>query len=91
MLDVDGSTATLSCEAMGGPNNTFLWLREEVVVGNTSSLMIENVTVLESGEYVCIVNNLAGVGMDAVTINGCLSHLFNFRLISVLFLSQLQP
>ena len=73
MLNVDRSTATLSCEAMGGPNNTFQWVRKdvgpEVVVGNTSFLMIENVTALEGGEYVCSVINLAGRGIYTVTIN----------------------
>ena len=86
MMEMDGSIA-LSCEAMGGPNNTFLWVRQDlgmgsVEVGNTSLLMIESATVLDGGEYVCIVNNSAGVGTDTVPING--SFLISIRLIPVL-------
>ena len=76
LMDMDGSIA-LSCEAMGGPNNTFMWVRqdlgmESVVVGNASLLMIGSVTALEGGEYICMVNNSAGTGTDTVTINGIL-------------------
>ena len=68
-----GDSVTLQCTARGGPVNTFSWLRPQenrTIVDDDSELLIANLTAQDGGEYVCVVTNSAGVGMDSVTVNG---------------------
>ena len=68
-----GNPVTLQCTARGGPGNTFIWLRPQengTIVDDGSELLIPNLTAQDGGEYVCVVNNSAGVGMDSITVNG---------------------
>jgi hypothetical protein len=57
-----GSTATLVCTSLGGPNNTYQWWAKETdIIGETAeTLTLPNVTASTGGMYTCIVSNTAG-------------------------------
>ena len=58
------------CSAFGGPNNTFRWEIDGVMVGNTSVLTIEIVSASVGGDYQCTVENSAGSGSATAAVNG---------------------
>ena len=58
------------CSAFGGPNNTFRWYIDGVMVGNSSVLTIEVVSAPVGGDYQCTVENSAGSGSATATVNG---------------------
>ena len=60
----------LMCSAMGGPNNTFVWEKDGVVVGNLPSLTIEITSASLGGDYQCTVENSAGSDSATTTVNG---------------------
>ncbi len=51
-----------SCQAKGGPNNTFQWYKDtEILASETNAnISISNVSSLEGGAYMCSVMNAAG-------------------------------
>ena len=58
-----GDNSTLTCSALGGPNNMFAWLHEGMEINETTTtLTITGITVDEGGDYMCIVTNAAGSG-----------------------------
>ena len=67
---------TFTCEAMGGPNNTFEWtfngspLTDADITSTSlqSTLTISNVTASDGGEYTCTVSNLAGNESNSSTL-----------------------
>ena len=60
---------TLTCSALGGPNNTFSWQREGVSINVTEdTLVISSITTSEGGDHTCIVSNTAGQGSAIVTM-----------------------
>jgi protein tyrosine phosphatase len=66
----NGSLVTLTCNARGGPSNTFTWtyLRTEEVVSNQS--VYEFVSdVSTGGIYQCSVQNEAGSDNNTATVN----------------------
>ena len=67
-----GDTQTFTCNAFGGPGNTFSWTRlsDGVTVGNMSSLTVSVEGADDGGMYRCEVTNLAGNSSDTVTLNG---------------------
>ena len=66
--------ATFSCMAMGGPVNMFSWteVRDNTVVVNDSELMLVDLMASDGGQYMCLVENLAGKdnASRSVTLNG---------------------
>ena len=69
---VPDETITLTCTAKGGPNNEFNWIfiPTEEDVASTSIFIIQNVTALDGGEYLCNVSNEVAYGESQVTVNG---------------------
>ncbi len=67
-----GDIVTLTCSAMGGPRNLFLWTRlyNSFVVGNMSSLTVSVSSATDGGQYRCDVTNLAGNDSETTTLNG---------------------
>ena len=64
-----GDNVTLTCSALGGPNNAFEWEHEgESINVTTASLLISDISVSEGGDYRCRVTNDAGEGLDMVTV-----------------------
>ena len=59
-----GGSYTIFCNALGGPNNTFQWEKNGIILGNDHFLDIINVDATSGGEYTCTVNNTAGSGSD---------------------------
>jgi len=61
---------------MAGPNLTYTWWINSTVVNasnvmvNDNVLMVNNVTYLDGGTYICIVTNMAGRGMDSSDLFG---------------------
>ena len=56
---------TLDCSAMGGPNNTFQWTKNGVIVGNENALNLVAIDASYGGNYTCMVSN--GAGTDSVS------------------------
>ena len=64
-----GDNVTLTCSALGGPNNTFSWQREGVAINvTTATLVIPSITISEGGDHMCVVTNAAGEGSAIVTV-----------------------
>ena len=60
-----GSNITFLCTAMGGPGNSYMWLKEDQIIINETShiLVIEFVdAIIHGGTYTCVVSNTAGSG-----------------------------
>ena len=75
------TTAMLTCESLGGPNNTFSWnrtLEDGRTVGEFGSnvmvsgadLVILDVMAADGGQYTCEVSNAAGSGSDSINVTG---------------------
>ena len=62
-------TVYLSCDSDGGPNNTFEWIKDAVILGNDKVLVIANVDAFSGGDYICTVNNAAGGDNAFITLN----------------------
>ncbi len=67
-----GGVVNLTCEASGGPRNTFTWTSPSSgdVIGTTPTISVGVVSVLDGRMYTCTVENEAGVSDDTATING---------------------
>ncbi len=61
---------TFTCEALGGPGNSFQWQRNGTDISNeTSPSLVVNVSrPRDGGEYTCLVSNDAGNDTDTTTI-----------------------
>ncbi len=66
-LTVDeGSDVHLNCSATGSPLPTYQWVRFDtetptaVSGGNTSLLVLPNVTTEDGGRYACVASNYGG-------------------------------
>lgn len=55
-----GDSVTLSCSALGGPNITFQWIKDGIIIGNDSMLELVAIDASRGGDYFCIVSNAAG-------------------------------
>ena len=55
---------SIICNALGGPNNTYQWEKNGIILGNDHFLEIINIDSSSGGEYTCTVNNTAGSGSD---------------------------
>ncbi|XP_047541036.1 irregular chiasm C-roughest protein-like isoform X1 [Vanessa atalanta] len=64
---LEGKDAVINCVAEGNPNNlTYRWFLNDLVVGNTSELIIKNVTRAHNGAVLkCMVSNEVGKNEDS--------------------------
>ena len=53
---------------MGGPNISFTWEMNSVLVGNDSVLNLMNIDASHGGDYTCIVSNAAGTDSATATL-----------------------
>ena len=53
---------------MGGPNISFTWEMNGVLVGNDSVLNLMNIDASDGGDYTCIVSNAAGTDSATATL-----------------------
>ncbi len=60
----------LTCEALGGPGNSFQWRRNgtDIFSENSPSLTVNVTKPMDGGEYTCLVSNDAGNGTDMTSI-----------------------
>lgn len=67
-----GENATFNCSSLGGPGNSFTWMRQNdrQVVGSEPQLTITDLDAFDGGWYQCIVENSAGNDSTNVTLNG---------------------
>ena len=65
-----GDNVTFNCSSLGGPGNTFTWMRQNdgQVVGSESQLTIIGLDAFDGGQYQCIVENRAGNDSTDVTL-----------------------
>ena len=64
------STVSLTCTALGGPNNMFEWSRLGVIVSNSDVLELTMITGSDGGVYQCAVTNDAGSGTANTSVIG---------------------
>ena len=57
---VVGDTVTKTCTANGHPAPSIKWQKGNVVISNNGNLVLSNVSLSDSGYYVCIATNPAG-------------------------------
>ena len=60
MISTRGSNVTFNCSAMGGPQNSFTWMKDGVMVGNDTTLTVTDIDASSGGSYTCTVSNSAG-------------------------------
>ena len=63
---------TFTCNAQGGPGNTFTWTRglDNATVGTTPTLNVIVEGAEDGGVYTCEVSNSAGTDSATVLVNG---------------------
>ena len=59
---------TLSCTAMGGPDNSFHWEMNGTIIGNDSAVNLVAIDASQGGDYTCIVSNAAGSDSASTTL-----------------------
>ena len=66
-----GDVVTLNCTASGGPDNTFSWYKDDVLLQHGNNILnITTVSAADGGLYECVVNNTAGNNTAYITIYG---------------------
>ena len=67
----EGEDYESKCSARGGLDNQFIWtyLRTDNLISNSTTLQVNNVNVLNGGDYECLVSNLAGNESKIFTLN----------------------
>ena len=62
--------AILECTSSGGPNNTYAWVKDEIVLDNEASdsltLIIDSAS--SGGNYTCTISNVAGSDSASTTL-----------------------
>ena len=60
----------LMCSSDGGPNNTYQWMKEGIVLDNETDATLDLVVINAStgGNYICTVSNLAGNDSGSITL-----------------------
>ena len=53
---------------MGGPDNTYIWMKNEDFVGNESTLVVTDIDASSGGSYTCLVSNAAGNDSASTTL-----------------------
>ena len=62
------SNVTYMCFALGGPNNTYTWMKNEQIIGNESTLEVRDINASSGGSYTCLVSNAAGNDSASTTL-----------------------
>ena len=68
MISTRGSNVTFSCSAMGGPQNSFTWMKDGMMVGNDTTLTVTDIDASSGGSYTCTVSNSAGNDSASITL-----------------------
>ena len=65
-----GDQLNLSCLSEGGPELIYTWLLSGSLIdnNNSSTLIIDNVTTSDGGDYTCNVTNNAGYDTKTITV-----------------------
>ena len=63
-----GNNVSFSCFSMGGPNNTYVWLKDKDIIGNGTTLVVTNIDASSGGNYTCSVSNAAGNDSASTTL-----------------------
>ena len=65
-----GEQLMLNCLSEGGPELEYTWLFAGSVIpnANTSSLVINNLSTTDGGDYTCNVTNAAGNDSNTITV-----------------------
>ena len=82
----DGQQVKYNCTAEGGPNNTYIWMKNGVTIYDDDQHNIETIvldtfsssvlTVIsvdaarDQGTYRCNVSNVGGTGKDSLNVTG---------------------
>ena len=80
------STESITCSALGGPNNMFEWRKQGVIVSNSDVLELTMITGSDGGLYVCNVTNDAGSDRANTSVIGMYSILLLLEYILLLYL-----
>ena len=59
---------TFTCSAKGGPDNTFQWERDGVIVSNEANFTVTQIDATDGGNYTCTVSNAAGNDSNTTTL-----------------------
>ena len=64
------NNVSLMCSSDGGPNNTYQWMKEGMVLDNETDATLDVIVINAStgGSYICTVINLAGNDYGNVTL-----------------------
>ncbi len=76
------TSVSFNCDADGGPNNTFFWIKNSIesvdttdlpssltnVVSDNKTLTLDNINGSFGGDYTCVVFNSAGFDAASVTL-----------------------
>ena len=68
MIPTRRSNVTFNCSAMGGPEISFTWMKDEEIIGNESTLSVSDIDASSGGNYTCTVSNAAGNDSDSITL-----------------------
>ena len=81
-----GSSATVTCNAQGGPNNTFEWTNNQgQVVSNSAVLQFPSINGSDGGVYTCTATNAAGSGSETATIIGNIIYVVTHKLFKAIY------
>ena len=61
-------SVSFNCSALGGSNNTYVWIKNEMIVGNEDTLDVTNIDASSGGTYTCLVSNAAGNDSASTTL-----------------------
>ena len=67
-ISARGSSVTFNCYALGGPDNTHVWMKNGMIIGNESTLVVTDIDASSGGTYTCLVSNAAGSGSASTTL-----------------------
>lgn len=61
MNPVEGDSIMLTCSTAAVPSNSFQWIHKGKTVGQTSTLILQNMQQQTKESYECVVRNSVGV------------------------------
>lgn len=83
---ISGTSATFTCQALGGVNNTFEWMNVQTgAVVSMSEVLTIVASAQKGGTYQCRVSNLAGEETELATLNGKKARRANVYIYCIIF------